>query len=84
MRGDGGILRVIERDRLRCWARGGGVVDVGGGQGGSGIRNSVVPGPPSLSAALDPPALKGRAPGAAAAFLLSLVIYAFDIVLIFC
>ncbi len=50
------------------------------GQAAAGIRNSVVPGPPSLSAALDPPALKGRAPGAAAASPPLLVIYESDIV----
>ena len=49
------------------------------GKAAAGIRNSVVPGPPLLSAALDPPALKGCAPDAAAAFLLSLVIYVFYI-----
>ena len=47
------------------------------GKAAAGTRNSVVPGPPLLSAALDPPALKGSAPDAAAAFLVSLVIYAF-------
>ena len=49
------------------------------GKAAAGIRNSVVPGPPLLSAALDPPALKGCAPDAAAAFLLTFVIYAFYI-----
>ena len=38
-------IRVIERDRLRCWARGGGVVDVGGGQGGSGHQEFCSTGP---------------------------------------
>ena len=53
------------------------------GKAAAGIRNSVVPGPPLLSAALDPPALKGCAPDAAAAFLLPLVMYAFYIARIY-
>jgi hypothetical protein len=53
------------------------------GKAAAGIRNSVVPGPPLLSAALGPPALKGCAPDAAAAFLLSSVIYEFYILEIY-